>query len=114
MSDKPPPEKPYAGLLGLDTLPNSLKTLNTLATIVIGAALFSNSWPFTLDRGPAYSWWPFSWTLIFIYAWPTTAILLWLRLTGLRWRQGLVAVGIGLALYVIWQAMLAYIGWFLS
>ena len=108
-------EKPYGGLLGLDGLHPAWKVLNLVLTVVIGTKLAWASWYRPIaDNHITYDFVPFSWPLIFLFAWPICALILWLRLTGLRWRWGLLAGILILAIYLFLNALFDAIGQFIS
>src|SRR5215217_913632 len=82
-------EEPYFGLLGLDRLSPVLKTINFSISTIVGIYLAFHSWsPHFFQYMPSYTDPLF---LIFILGWPLCGILIWLRLTGIRWFWCLMA-----------------------
>lgn len=108
----PSQDKHYFGLLGLDRFPLIFKIINFCISIVVGLILAFDSWYSHFYRGiPSYISPPF---LPFIFAWPICGILLWLRLTGIRWLWCLVAAGIILIGYYMLQVLAISVGEFMS
>ena len=100
-------EKQYSGLLGLDNIHPALKATNFLVSIIIGIMLAFKSWFQALAFNRAiYDFEPFSWPLIFLLAWPLCAVILWLRLTGLKWRWGFLAGVLVVIIYFVLSAIL--------
>ena len=82
-------EKQYYGLLGLDRLPRNVKIMNLSVSVTISIGFAYISWFSHIYEGlPSYIALPF---LPLLFAWPLCALLLWLRLTGVRWFWCLVA-----------------------
>jgi hypothetical protein len=105
----------YIGLLGLDKLHPVLKIMNFVVTIIVGIVLGFDSWFHDLYDNPAvYKFEPFSWPLIFLFAWPLCAAILWLRLTGLKWRWGFLAGILILTIYFLLNAVLNAFAWMMS
>ena len=105
-TDNPPRQKkdqPYHGLFGLDKLPNRAKALNFGLTLIIGAIIAVLAWvPPSLDSGnPLYELSPPAWTLLCLLGWPIFAIILWLRLTGIKWSKSFLAVLLIMVFFVI-------------
>ena len=108
-------EKPYLGLLGLDNISPTFKAINLLITIGFGVVAAFHSWFQELYINRAiYKFEPFSWPLVFLFAWPVCAIILWLRLTGLKWRWGFLAGGIVFFIYFILTTIINAIAWMMS
>jgi len=111
-SDTANQEKQYFGLIGLDKLPLVVKTINFCISTVIGINLAFDSWYSHFYRGiPSYISPPF---LPLIFAWPLCGIMLWLRLTGIKWVWCLLASGIILVGYYMLQVLALAIGQFIS
>ena len=92
-------EKPYTGLLGLDELPLAIKVPNFLFTVLAGTVIAFFSY-----FSPVYfrnTLWPF----VFLFAWPGCVLMLWLRLTGIKWHWGLLAVFLVFILFSILESM---------
>ena len=105
-------KKQYYGLLGLDRLPWSVKVMNFIVSIPVGIYLAFDSWFSHFYRGfPFYIAPPF---LSLIFAWPLCGILLWLRLTGIRWVWCFVAAVMILLGYYMLQIIALAIGEFIS
>jgi len=105
-------ERRYFGLLGLDRLPSVIKVMNFCVSAVIGINLAFDSWYSHFYRGiPSYISPPF---LPLIFAWPLCGIVIWLRLTGVRWLWCLIACGVILVGYYILQALTLAVAHFIS
>jgi len=100
-------EAPYMGLLGLDRIDPRLKIVNFVFTLIIGVVLAFQAWFDELN--PIYHFEPFAWTLLFLSPWPLCAIILWLRIMGLRWRWGILAAILILIIYFVISAILLWI-----
>ena len=95
-------ERPYLGPFGLDRLPPVNKRINFIITVLVGSVLAFYSWFGRLFEGEVtYQLSPFAWPLIFLFAWPTCAVILWLRITGLSWRWSIFAGVLVLGLYYV-------------
>jgi hypothetical protein len=95
-------ERSYQGPLGLDGLPPAKKTFNLILTVLVGTVLAVFSWFGRLFEGDViYQLSPFAWPLIFLFAWPTCGVILWLRITGLKWRWSIFAAALVLGLYSV-------------
>jgi len=114
LMDRNDQEKLYTGLLGLDGLHPGLKALNFVATILIGTWLAFYSWFSAMYNSVIYDLQPFAWPLIFLFAWPICAVILWLRLTGLKWRWGFFAAVLIFVLYFFIRAVANAIAWMMS
>ena len=115
MTSRENQEAAYRGLLGLDSLPLLLRGLNFLLTVIVGGVLAFQSWRPELYRNPAvYDFYPFTWPVLFLLAWPLYAVPLWLRLTGLKWRWGFLAAGLALLLYFTLSSIADAIAWMMS
>lgn len=80
-------ERQYFGLLGLDRLPLVIKVINFCISAVVGINLAFDAW----WGRPSYIPSTF---LPLVFAWPLSAIVIWLRLTGIKWIWCLVACGV--------------------
>jgi hypothetical protein len=108
-------EKPYMGLLGLDRLHPGLKVVNFIVTVIAGIVLAFQSWFYELYSNRAiYHFEPFAWPLLFLFAWPVCAAILWLRFTGLKWRWGILAAILIFTIYFIMSAIFEAIAWMMS
>ena len=104
----------YAGLLGLDRLPALAKLANWAATIGLGTLLALFSWRHHLGREVYYQWHPLNWPLLLLFTWPLCAAVIWLRLTGLRWRWALLAAALICVGYAVLSGLLQIWGSFIS
>jgi len=100
-------ERKYFGLLGLDRLPLVIKVINFCISTVIGINLAFDSW----WGRPSYLSPLF---LPLIFAWPLSAIVIWLRLTGIRWIWCLVACGVIFVGYFILDTLTSIVGHLIS
>jgi len=105
-------EKQYYGLLGLDRLPRVVKIINLCVSVTIGSGLAFISWfDHIYDGVPSYISLPF---LPLVFAWPLCAVLLWLRLTGIRWFWCLIASAVLLVGYCMLHILGVLIAGFLA
>ena len=91
--------KQYNGLLGLDNITPAIKVFNFIITVIIGAWMVWNSTIHPVSFPTIqYEPWPLSWPLVFALGPPIGLVVLWLRLTGLKWSWGLLAAFVSLIL----------------
>ena len=100
-------ERKYFGLLGLDRLPLVIKVINFCVSAVIGINLAFDAW----WGRPSYI--PASF-LPLVFAWPLSAIVIWLRVTGIRWVWCLVACGVIFAGYYVLETLTSIVGHLIS
>ncbi len=114
MESTAPKAPAYAGLLGLDRLPAIVKLVNCGVTVGLGIILAVDSWAPHLGRDIYFRWHPLNWPLVLLFSWPLCTAVIWLRLTGLRWRWAFLAAAMICVAYAGLASVMRFLRVFLA